>query len=131
MARRASRSAYYTQAANVDMREVAGDVFLACRDTQSIHRLNSAGAAFWRAIEQPRRLGDIVELFVLAFPDVPRRKIKTDCTRLAHELARLKLVETRDDLAEDARTADPDLHPPAQSDGSAAQATPGNKNGPG
>ena len=74
------------------MQEMDGELFLADDESGSIYHLNSIGAAFWRALERPRDLDTIVNLFCSAFPDQSRSELWRDITDLANELEERGLV---------------------------------------
>lgn len=71
---------------------VEDSLFLIDTSLGRIHHLNPMAAALWRQFEVPTSIDDVVELFRAAFPDVSRKKLRQEVTRLVRALAELELV---------------------------------------
>lgn len=82
----------YAQSPAVETRELDGEIFVACRTTNCIHHLDPMAAAFWRALDRPRSIAEIVSLFRVAFPDKDRGAIQKDLRALARKLERERLI---------------------------------------
>jgi len=54
-------------------------------------------AAVWRALEQPRTLGDLIDLFAAAFPDVEREVLRRDLRAVLGRMRKVGLVVAESD----------------------------------
>ena len=69
------------------------EIFLIDPRYGRIHHLNATGAALWRLLGDPLRLGEIVQTFSDAFPDSPRRVHKKRLKRILEDLDDSELLE--------------------------------------
>lgn len=82
----------YARAPDITPRQVADSLFAAVPATNTIHHLDPMAAAVWRALEQPRTLREIVELFAAAFPEVEREVLRRDLRAVLGRMRRVGLV---------------------------------------
>jgi hypothetical protein len=86
------RQPVYARSPDVEARRVGDDTFLSSGPNGTIHRLDPIASAFWSALDEPRSLGVIVELFMTAFPDAPRPRLEGDLAGLAADLEERGLI---------------------------------------
>jgi len=82
----------YVRAPDIAARQVDDSFFAAVPTTNTIHYLDPLAAAVWRALEQPRTLRDLVELFAAAFPDVEREVLRRDLRAVLGRMRRAELL---------------------------------------
>lgn len=82
----------YVQAPGLTETEAGSDHFLADGTGLSIYRLNAGSAPIWRLLAEPITLAEVVETFMVAFPDVPPDQIARDCEQLMRGLAEARLI---------------------------------------
>ncbi|HEX9903333.1 MAG TPA: PqqD family protein, partial [Propylenella sp.] len=70
-----------------------GEIFLIDPRYGRIHHLNATGAALWRLLGDPLRLGEIVQTFSDAFPDSTRRVHKKRLKRILEDPDDSELLE--------------------------------------
>jgi len=71
---------------DIAIQELDGDLFLADGKDGSIYRLNTTGAALWRALESPVEIHDLEELFICVFPSDNPDSIRRDISKLVDDL---------------------------------------------
>lgn len=76
------------QASGVQVSERSGELFLIDQQDRTIFNLNTTAAAVWNVASEPTRIGELVAVFVEAFPDRTRREITTDLSNIVHRLTR-------------------------------------------
>lgn len=76
------------QASGVRVSERSGELFLIDQQDRTIFSLNTTAAAVWNVASEPTRLGELVAVFVEAFPDRTRREITMDLSNIVRRLAR-------------------------------------------
>lgn len=82
----------YARAPDITPRQIDDSLFAAVPTTNTIHHLDPMAAAVWRALEQPRTLREIVELFAAAFPEVEREVLRRDLRAVLGRMKRVGLV---------------------------------------
>src|SRR5690606_4058015 len=82
----------YARAPDITPRQVADSLFAAVPTTNTIRRLDPMAAAVWRALEDPRTLRELVELFVAAFPEVEREVLRRDLRAVLGRMRKVGLV---------------------------------------
>lgn len=82
----------YARAPDITPRQIDDSLFAAVPTTNTIHHLDPMAAAVWRALEQPRTLREIVELFAAAFPEVEREVLRRDLRAVLGRMRRVGLV---------------------------------------
>lgn len=82
----------YARAPDITPRQVDDSLFAAVPTTNTIHHLDPMAAAVWRALEQPRTLREIVDLFAAAFPEVEREVLRRDLRAVLRRMRRVGLV---------------------------------------
>jgi Coenzyme PQQ synthesis protein D (PqqD) len=82
----------FRHAAGVEVREVGDEFFLAAPGPGTIHHLDRMASAAWRALAKPRSVEEMIGLFEVAFPSMPRRKIAKDVAEVLAFLETSKLI---------------------------------------
>jgi len=82
----------YARAPGIAARQVDDSLFAAVPTTNTIHHLDPMAAAVWRALEEPRTLRDLVDLFAAAFPDVEREVLRRDLRAVLGRMGKVGLV---------------------------------------
>lgn len=83
----------YERCGGVDVREVDGEAFFISPVTKGVHHLNPSAAAFWRVLDEPRTLREILAIFASAYPETSKAKIDADLAQLCRVLVRIALIE--------------------------------------
>lgn len=71
---------------------VDGESFLADADGAAIHQLNSVGSAIWTLLAEPTTIDEIIELLLVAFPEVSRDQFEADVGVLVNSLKSKNLL---------------------------------------
>jgi hypothetical protein len=82
----------YSRHAAVGETVVDGEMFLTAPETGAIHHLNPVAAALWSLLAEPSTIPQMAECLAIAFPDVPRARIRADVEALTGELVANRLV---------------------------------------
>ena len=84
---------HYRQKSGISIVEADNQSFLADRQGEGIHHLNTIGSAIWRLLAEPMTKEELAGVLKTAFPDMNQEKIKIDINILIGELTRKSLLE--------------------------------------
>jgi hypothetical protein len=79
---------------DVSMVTLDGESFLADAGSAAIHQLNSVGSAIWNLLAEPTTIGEMIELLLVAFPEVSRDQVEADVVALVNSLKSKNLLIT-------------------------------------
>jgi len=79
---------------DVSMVTVDGESFLADAGGAAIHQLNSVGSAIWTLLAEPTTIDEMIELLLVAFPEVSRDQVEADVGELVNSLKSKNLLIT-------------------------------------
>ena len=71
---------------------IDGESFLADTQGATIHHLNPVGSAIWTQLAEPVTIADMVDLLLIAFPDVAGEQVKGDVAALIDTLVSKNLL---------------------------------------
>jgi hypothetical protein len=80
-----------------DIREVTvdGESFLADARGAAIHQLNAVGSAIWTLLAEPTTIDEMIELLLVAFPEVGRDQVEADICELVNALKSKNLLTAK------------------------------------
>jgi len=81
----------FQRADGVEVRQVGSELFLVAPGG-AIHQLDQIATGAWRALSEPRTADEIIALFQVAFPLMPKRRIAKDITKLLGYLEEIGLI---------------------------------------
>lgn len=82
----------YLRKPGVGVVTIDGESFLADNQGAAIHHLNPVGSAIWTLLAEPVSIADMVDLLLVAFPDVGGEQIKGDVVDLIETLVSKHLL---------------------------------------
>jgi len=84
--------ALFRRSNGIETREVEGEIFLAAKDSGTIHHLDGMASAAWRALAEPKTAEQLGALFQAAFPAAPKRTVARDVANLLADLEDSRLI---------------------------------------
>ena len=82
----------YLRKSEIGVVTIDGESFLADNQGAAIHHLNPVGSAIWTLLAEPVTMADMVDLLLIAFPDVGGDQIKGDLADLIDTLVSKNLL---------------------------------------
>ena len=83
---------YYLRKPEISIVAIDGESFLADTQGATIHHLNPVGSAIWTQLAEPVTIADMVDLLLVAFPDVGGEQVKGDVADLIDTLVSKNLL---------------------------------------
>ena len=90
----------YLRKPEIGVVTIDGESFLADTQGATIHHLNSVGSAIWTQLAEPVTMADMVDLLLVAFPDVGGEQVKGDVADLIDTLVSKNLLVVGSDQME-------------------------------
>lgn len=82
----------YLRKPDITVVVVEGESFLADAQGAAIHHLNAVGSAIWNLLVDPTTIDDMVELLLIAFPQIGREQVEIDVSSLIDTLMSKNLL---------------------------------------
>ncbi len=76
----------------VKVRNIDGEIFLIDDVAGNIHHINLLGFAIWRLARKPALATEIVALLHGAFPDRPKRELRSDFLKVQKQMLDASLI---------------------------------------
>jgi hypothetical protein len=83
---------HYLRKSDINIVQIADQVFLADGQGATIHHLNPVGTAIWSLLDEPMTADEITNLLMTAFPNLERSTIESDLHNLIDELLSRNLL---------------------------------------
>ena len=85
---------YYKHAANIEEREIEGELILVHQDTEEIYHLSQVGSAVWGLFSEPMPSKEVLMLLQRAFPEISTDTLQYDVKKLIQKLKLKGLIRT-------------------------------------